>query len=123
MKNLTYLASVLIIALALVFAAKTAMAQDLAKVAPEDVKVLIDNDRVRVLEVLHKPGAKEPMHSHPDYVAVFLSATRLKVTMPDGKTTEKDRKAGEVLWSGPVTHAVENVGTADQHVIVIELKQ
>jgi len=45
------------------------------------------------------------------------------VTMPDGKTTEKDRKAGEVLWSGPVTHAVENVGTADQHVIVIELKK
>lgn len=92
-------------------------------VAPDDVKVLIDNDRVRVLEVRHKPGAKEPMHSHPAYVAVFLNATRLKVTTPDGKTTEKDRKAGEVLWSGPVTHAVENVGTADQHVIVIELKK
>jgi len=124
MKNITYLImSVLLATLTFGFAPKTAMAQDLAKVAPEDVKVLIDNDQVRVLEVLHKPGAKEPMHSHPNYVAVFLSATRLKVTTPDGKTTEKDRKAGEVLWSGPVTHAVENVGTADQHVIVIELKK
>jgi quercetin dioxygenase-like cupin family protein len=72
-------------------------AQDLAVVAPNDVKVLIDNERVRVLEVLHKPGAQEPMHSHPAYVAVFLSATRLKVTTPDGKTAEKDRKAGEVF--------------------------
>jgi quercetin dioxygenase-like cupin family protein len=109
--------------LAVALGMNMAMAQDLAKVNPEDVKVLIENDRVRVLEVRHKPGAKEPMHSHPAYVAVFLSATRLKATMPDGKTAERDRKAGEVLWSEAVTHAVENVGTADQHVIVIELKK
>lgn len=101
---------ILIVSAVFVFAAHTAVGQDLAVVAPNDVKVVMDNDRVRVLEVLHKPGAKEPMHSHPAYVAVFLSATRLKVTMPDGKTVEKDRKAGEVLWSDAVTHAVENVG-------------
>ena len=101
----------------------TATAQDLAATNPNDVKVLVDNDRVRVLEVLHKPGAKEPTHSHPAYVAVFLSATRLKVTMPDGKVVEKDRKAGEVQYSDPVTHAVDNIGTTDQHVIVVEFKK
>ena len=124
MKNLTYfILSVLLATLALGFATKTAIAEDLVKVMPNDVKVLVDNDRVRVLEVLHKPGVKEPMHSHPDYVSVYLNATRVKVTTPDGKTVEKDRKAGEVAWSGPVTHALENIGTADQHVIVIELKK
>ena len=124
MKNFTYsILIILLAALALGFASKTAMAEDLAKVMPDDVKVLVDNDRVRVLEVLHKPGVKEPMHSHPDYVSVYLSATRVKVTTPDGKTVGKDRKAGEVAWSGAVTHALENVGTADQHVIVIELKK
>lgn len=99
------------------------IAQDFAATNPTDVKVLIENDRVRVLEVLHKPGAKEPTHSHPAYVAVFLSGTRLKQTFPDGKTVEKDRKAGEAFFSEPVTHAVENIGTTDQHVIVIELKK
>ena len=124
MKNLTYfIMSVLLAALALGLGANTAIAEDLAKLMPNDVKVLIDNDRVRVLDVLHKPGVKEPMHSHPDYVAVYLSATRVKVTTPDGKIVEKDRKAGEVAWSGPTTHALENIGTADQHVIVIELKK
>ena len=73
--------------------------------------------------VTHKPGVKEPMHSHPAYVSVYLSTTRVKVTTPDGKTVEKDRKAGEVAYSGPTTHALENIGTADQHVIVIELKK
>jgi quercetin dioxygenase-like cupin family protein len=105
------------------FGMNIAMAQDLAKVSPTDVKVLINNDRVRVLEVLHKPGAKEPMHSHPAYVAVFLDAARVRVTTPDGKSVEQDRKAGQVSWSDGVTHAVENVGTTDQHVIVIELKK
>ena len=124
MKDLTYsILSVLLAALAFGFAAKTAMAEDLVKVMPNDVKVLVDNDQVRVLDVLHQPGVKEPMHSHPAYVSVYLSAARVKVTTPDGKTVEKDRKAGDVAYSGPVTHALENTGTADQHVIVIELKK
>ena len=124
MKNLTYfIMSVLLATLALGLGANTAMAADLVKVMPDDVKVLVDNDRVRVLDVLHKPGVKEPMHSHPAYVSVYMSTTRVKVTTPDGKTVEKDRKTGEVAYSGPTTHALENIGTADQHVIVIELKQ
>ena len=123
MKNVTYLIIVLLATLALSLGTNMVMAQDLAKAMPNDVKVIVDNDRVRVLEVIHRPGAKEPMHSHPAYVAVFLNATRLKVTMPDGKTVEKDRKAGETYFSEAVTHAVENTGTADQHVIVIELKK
>jgi quercetin dioxygenase-like cupin family protein len=99
------------------------MAQDLATLAPNDVKVLVDNDQVRILEVVDKPGGKELMHSHPAYVSVYLSATRIKVTAPDGKVVEKDRKPGEVQYSGPTTHAVENIGAADFHVIIIELKK
>lgn len=105
------------------FSTNNVYAEDLAQVMPNDVKVIVDNDKVRVLEILHKPGAKEPMHSHPAYVAVFLSQTRLKVTTPDGKVVEKDRKAGETLWSEAVTHTVENIGTEDQHVIVVEMKK
>jgi hypothetical protein len=47
----------------------------------------------------------------------------MKVTSPDGKTVEKDRKNGEVQYSEPVTHALENIGTTEQHVLVIELKK
>lgn len=107
---------------ALCFGAGTVAAQDLAAVVPDDVKVLVDNDKVRILEVVHKPGAKEPMHSHPYYVSVFLGSTRVRVTTPDGKVVEKDRKAGETAFNNPVTHALENIGTGDQHVIVVELK-
>jgi quercetin dioxygenase-like cupin family protein len=123
MKKSVYITlGVLAVSLVLVFSMQTAMAQDLAKVSP-DVKVLFENDRVRVLDVLHQPGGKEPMHSHPAYVAYYLGATTMKVTSPDGKTVVKDRKAGEVVWGEPVTHAVENVGTTEFHVLIIELKK
>lgn len=124
MKNATYfIMSVLFITLALGLGVNTAMAADLVQVMPDDVKVLVDNDRVRVLDVTHKPGVKEPMHSHPAYVSVNLSDTKVKVTTPDGKTVEKARKAGEVSFSEATTHALETVGTAGSHVIVIELKK
>ena len=114
---------VLAVSLGFAFGAGTAMAQDVAAVAPKNVKVLVDNDRVRILEVLDKPGEKEPMHSHPNYVTVGLSTTRIRVTTPDGKAVEKDRKYGDAVYGGPVTHTTENIGTGDFHVIVIELKK
>jgi quercetin dioxygenase-like cupin family protein len=124
MKKSVYVTlGVLGVSLGLAFGAWTVMAQDFAKASPQDVKVLLENDRVRVLEVRHQPGVKEPMHSHPAYVSYYLGATRVRVTMPDGKTVEKDRKNGEVQFSEPVTHALENIGTSEQHVLVIELKK
>jgi hypothetical protein len=36
--------------------------------------------------------------------------------------TEVEEKAGRAIWREAETHAVENVGTADTHVLVIGLK-
>lgn len=121
-KSVYIMVGALGVSLALVFGAWTAIAQDLAKVSP-DAKVLFENDRVRVLDVQHQPGGKEPMHSHPAYVAYALTTLTMKVTSPDGKTVVKERKAGDVIWGEPVTHAIENVGTTEFHMLVIELKK
>ena len=122
-KSLYVTLSVLGVSLVLIIGAWTVMAQDLAKISPQDVKVLLENDRVRVLDVQHQPGGKEPMHSHPAYVAYALTNLTMKVTSPDGKTVVKERKAGEVNWGEPVTHAIENVGTTEFHMLVVELKK
>jgi len=123
MKKTVYITlGVLAVLLVLTFSMRTAMAQDLAKVSP-DAKVLFENDRVRVLEVQHQPGGKEPMHTHPAYVAYSLTNSTAKTTFPDGKTVVKDRKAGSVTWGEPVTHSVENVGTTEFHMLLIELKK
>ena len=38
------------------------------------------------------------MHSHPPSVLVSLEWMRLKLTLPDGKTTIHDFSPGQVLW-------------------------
>ena len=124
MKNLTYfIMGALLATLALVFTTKTVMAQDPVNVAPEQYKVLLENDRVRVLEYTVKPGGKSPMHSHPAYILYSFTDSKGKATTSDGKTTEMDIKADEAVWHEAETHAVEIVGTTEAHGLIIELKE
>ncbi|MGI8785729.1 MAG: cytoplasmic protein [Acidobacteriota bacterium] len=98
-------------------------AQDPVKVTPKTVKVLLENDRVRVLEARLKPGEKEPMHSHPAYVGYYLSPLKVKITSPDGQSVVRERKAGEAGWSEAVIHSTENIGTSEVHALIVELKK
>jgi quercetin dioxygenase-like cupin family protein len=97
-------------------------AQDVIQVAGDSHKVLLENAQVRVLAVTIKPGQKAPMHSHPANVSYVLSDGKLRITMPDGKTVDKEPKAGTASWSEATTHAVENIGTGDFTQVQIELK-
>jgi hypothetical protein len=98
-------------------------AQDPVKLSPQYYKVLIDNDEVRVLEFRFKPGEKEPMHSHPRGFVYSLVDSKIKATFPDGKSEESVIKTGEARWRNAITHAVENIGTTEAHVIAVELKK
>jgi quercetin dioxygenase-like cupin family protein len=112
--------SILLIIVAMCFAASTTTAQDMAKVAPNKVKVILDNDNVRVLDVQFKKGEKIPMHSHPGNIIYSFDGGKTKTTLGDGKTMDTEFKAGEARWSDAVTHANEAV--TDIHVLVIEVK-
>jgi len=112
----------LVAALVFVYAAGTALAQDPIKVAPNNFKVLLENDRVRVLEFRSKPGEKIGMHSHPDYFIYNFTAGKTRFTSADGKTTERESKAGGVVWRDAETHASEYMGTGEAHALLVELK-
>lgn len=101
---------------------KAALAQDAVKVAPEKVKVLLENDKVRVLEFTVKPGEETGMHSHPNYVIYFLADGKMSTSTSDGKSSEMNVKAGDTHWSEAVTHNNKNIGNTVAHAIVIELK-
>jgi quercetin dioxygenase-like cupin family protein len=105
-------------------AVSTVLAQDVIKVAggTETHKVLLDNDQVRVLDVRIQPGQKIAMHSHPENVVYYVSDYKIKVTSPDGKTAIREGKAGTAVWFGPLTHAVENAGTTEIHLVQTEMK-
>jgi quercetin dioxygenase-like cupin family protein len=111
-------------ALGLIFAAALLSAQDPVKVSPNHFTVLLENERVRVLDFHSKAGEKIPMHSHPAYIAYGIAgAGKTRFTTPDGKVREAPAGPGRAAWNEPETHASEFVGTGDVHVLMVELKE
>jgi len=105
------------------FVVATPRPQDPVTAAPNNVKVLLENDRVRVLDFSAKAGEKIPMHSHPaPYLSYLISGSgKTKFTSADGKVTESDAKAGQALWHEAETHSSES--TSGVHALIVELKK
>ena len=102
--------------------ASTALAQDPVPLYPANYKVLLENDRVRVLDFQLKRGAREDFHSHHAAVTYVLTPFKIRFTFPDGRTVIREAKAGEVFYGDPLTHASENIGDTDAHGLLIEMK-
>lgn len=102
--------------------AMPALAQDPVKVDSKHYKVESQNARVRVLRIKYAPGEKSVMHRHPAAVAVFMTDGKMKFTYPDGKTEEREVKAGQTAWTPATKHLPENVSDHDVEVLLIELK-
>ncbi len=98
------------------------MTGDAITVAPHVYKVMLENDRVRVLEARAKPGDKTELHSHPAQVAIAITDGQFRFTSPDGQTMEAELKAGQAMYLPPVEHTAEIMGTTEAHMVLVELK-
>ena len=103
-------------------AALPALAQDATKVDSKHYKVEFENSRVRIVRVHYGPHEKSVMHTHPDAVAIFQTDGRVKFTFPNGKTEERDMKAGTSLYTPATRHLPENLSDNDMEVILVEMK-
>ncbi len=54
-----------------------ALAQDPAPIYPENYKVIVENDRVRVMDFKLRKGAKEDFHAHPAHVVYVLTGFKI----------------------------------------------
>jgi hypothetical protein len=88
-------------------------------------KIVFENDKVRVIEHFAKPRlgvCGEGMHSHPPHLTVLLTANKARVTMSGKEPFIFEGKAGDVFWDPGGAHAVENIGSRDSKVYLIEIK-
>ena len=95
---------------------------DPVKVAPNNYKVLMENEHVRVVEMSLKVGEKDQMHSHPSETVYFIKGGKLKIQLPDGGGMEAELPDGHVMWHEGWTHVVENIGSSDIKAIIMESK-
>ena len=97
--------------------------------APGSHRLVLDNDRVRVLEVTIEPGAREPEHTHQALsVMIVDEPARIRYYQGDALLFESQAppRSGShlrVRWMEPEgPHSVENTGPHRYHAIRVELK-
>jgi len=96
-------------------------APDAVDVDPTHHQVFLENDHVRVFQVLAAPGARSPMHSHHPLVFVSLGRARIRLTAPDGSNTIFDTHPAQVLWFENVVHSWEMLSGQAQ-IVAVEIK-
>jgi quercetin dioxygenase-like cupin family protein len=89
---------------------------------PDKYRVVLDNERVRVLDYTDHPGDRTSLHHHPDFVLHALGPFERKLIFPDGTSRVVSFHGGETVFMPAQTHAGENVGKTDTHVLIVELK-
>lgn len=89
---------------------------------PDKYRVILENERVRVLEYRDAPGQRTSPHDHPDSVMVTLSSFDRRLIGASGESRDARLEKGEVRWLSAQTHSGENIGDTPTHVLFVELK-
>jgi len=102
---------------------------DALAAAPGSHRVLLDNDRVRVLEVVIEPGAHEPAHTHQaPSVMIVDEPARIRYYAGGALQFESPARSPappgvRVRWMEPEgPHSVENIDQRRYHAIRVELR-
>jgi hypothetical protein len=98
--------------------------------APEHHTLLLENERVRVLETRILAGETTAIHTHrwPNVQYVVSSSDFVRrdgkgSVLLDTRSADLRPEARATLWSEPLPpHSIENVGDTDLRVIMVELK-
>jgi quercetin dioxygenase-like cupin family protein len=98
---------------------------DALQAAPASHRLLLENDRVRVLDVEIEPGSREPEHTHQaPSVMIVDEPARIRYYQGDALLFESQAPPGAAVhWMEPEgPHSVENIDDHRYHAIRIELK-
>lgn len=97
---------------------------DPARLAPHIYEVLLENRRVRVLDVTIRNGETPPLHAHPDRLIVYLNSCAWLENGPDGEDTMESYTTGDVVWKNRLQHGGKSSRVIhDCRQLEIELKE
>lgn len=95
---------------------------DVGAADPGHGRVLLENEKVRVVEVTLAPGEETPRHRGSHRLVYALSDYSLRWTEGDAEPKDVTWKAGEAHWHGPAEHVAKNVGTAPARYLVFTFR-
>ena len=91
--------------------------------SPDNFRLVLENEQVRILEYHIDPGIRDRPHTHSPRVSHVISGGTLRIRMATGETFDVTEGAGETHWSGAAPlYDTENIGNTPIRILLIELK-
>ena len=91
--------------------------------SPDNYKVLLENEHVRMLEMIVPAEGSDNKHSHPDETAYFITGGKTSVVDENGDTMEAELPGGATKWHPVWTHQVTNTGDTKIRAIIVDSKK
>ena len=103
---------------------------DALTAAPQNHRLLFENETVHVLDTFVRPGQTVPLHTHQwpstNYLLCwsdFIRRDSDRAVLLDSRSLSPKPATGSAFWGLPLApHTLENIGESDLHVITVELK-
>ena len=103
---------------------------DALQAAPAQHRLVLENERVRVLDTRIAPGEQTPVHTHQWPAAhhviswsAFIRRDARGLVLLDTRTEGITAASGSVLWGEPLgPHTLENVGSEPLRILSVEIR-
>jgi hypothetical protein len=86
-------------------------------------RALVENERVRVLELTLTPSARTAVTPHPAHLVWSSSDAEVRLTAPNGQFRDRKWPREQPQWSDATIRSVANLGSNEVHFLTFELKE
>jgi len=86
------------------------------------IKVLTENDKVKVFKVTFAKGAVADWHNHPAHTVYATTKVKMKAEEEGKAASIIELMAGQAVYSPAVKHRTSNIGKKKFTLIVTEIK-
>jgi beta-alanine degradation protein BauB len=91
--------------------------------SPDKFRILLENENVRVVEYVLKPGERDNWHTHPAKSSYVASGGSLRIHLDSGETVDVEERTGTASWMNEIgKHYAENVGNTEVRIVLTEVR-
>lgn len=87
------------------------------------IKVLTENEFVKIFEVTWAPGAVADWHDHPNHTLYAVTDLKIREELKGKEPTTVELKAGQAAYANACTHKTTSLSKTTMKVIVTEIKK
>ncbi len=92
--------------------------------SPNIYHVLAENEMMRLLLAIWKPGDRDKWHSHPPTAVYYITDCHVRAFFPDGSQRDLQRVGGigRARDISVTSHSIQNIGSSECRILLVEIK-